>query len=133
MDKGGLGSGGFDMRTDVCQAPGMFFLFFFFTLLTIIYILQYRESTHHQQHQHHHHIMTMTATGPPLTSTITSTGPETFLRPCFSVFFFFFFTATNLPLQAQDPRHVSGPFFFFFTTTGEYRPEMRLGFFFSFF
>ena len=69
----------------------------------------------------HYHIVTMTATGPPLTSTVTSTGPETFLRPCFSVFFFFFFFffTTNPPLvhykhRARDTSRA--PFFFFFTT-----------------
>ena len=89
----------------------------------------------------HHHIATMTATGPPLTSTVMSTGPETFLGPCFSVFLFLFFyhQSTTGPLQAQGPRHVSGPFFFLFLPPPvvhhncEYRPKTCLRFSFLFF
>ena len=90
----------------------------------------------------HHHIVTMTATGPPLTSTVTSTGPEMFLRPCFSVFLFFFFyhQSTTGPLQAQGPRHVLGPFFFLFyhhqwsaTTVSTGPRRISGGFFFFFF
>ena len=89
----------------------------------------------------HHHIATMTATGPPLTSTVMSKGPEMFLGPCFSVFLFLFFyhQSTTGPLQAQSPRHVSGPFFFLFyhhqwsTTTVSTGPRRISGFSFLFF
>jgi hypothetical protein len=77
----------------------------------------------------HHHIATMMATGPPLTSAVTSTGPETFLGPCFTTrppihhykcrardmsrgLFFSFLPPPRLWVQARDASRVFFSFFF---------------------
>ena len=121
-------AGGFNMRTDACWASGMFFYFYFYSTNDYLHIA-------HTEHHHHQPQGPSTTTlqwqplSHPSHPLLRAQGLKCFLGPAF-----LFFHHHQSTTMSTGPETCLGPLFFLFYHhhNREYRPEMCLGFLFSF-